>query len=101
MSAEPFLRVIDLLPEPILVLSADGTILGASRRIARLGIDPASLRGRRLPEVTVEPADVVGDYLRRCARTAEQVPGSLTLRGADGRGLPCWCNGSVLEPSAE
>jgi PAS domain S-box-containing protein len=101
MPAEILLKVIDRWPEAILILSSEGNILGANRRVTRLGIDRNRLPGRHLAEITVGPPDTVAAYLRRCTRTADPIPGSLTLKRDDGGEIPCRSDGSVLIPASE
>ncbi len=101
MPVEAFLKVIDRLPDACLLVSGDGVVLGANRRLARLGIEPSRLRGNPLSDVTAQPPAAVVAYLRRCSRTSEPVPGSLTLKRVDGGELPCRSDGSVLAPSSD
>ena len=69
--------------------------------MTRLGVDRDRLPGRPLEQVTVEPPDTVAAYLRRCARTADPIPGSLTLKRDDGGKIPCRSDGSLLIPASE
>ena len=97
---EVYLQVVERLPEPYLLVRASGAILGASRRVARLGIAREALAGRPLSDVAEEAAGTVADYLRRCAATAETVPGSLTLPTKGGP-LTCRVDGGVARPAGE
>ncbi|MHC5539002.1 PAS domain-containing hybrid sensor histidine kinase/response regulator [Singulisphaera rosea] len=101
MALDAFLKVIERLPEPWLLVAGDGVILGANRRLARLGLEPDELRGKRLADVTAQSSEAVADYLRRCSKTSSPLPGTLTLRGIDGRELACRANGCVLHPSTD
>ncbi len=101
MLVETVLKVIDRWPEAILILSRGGIILGANRRVTRLGVDRDRLPGRPLEQVTVEPPDILAAYLRRCARTADPIPGSFTLKRDDGGKIPCRSDGSLLIPASE
>src|SRR4051794_25100876 len=101
MLAVPILKVIDGLPDALLLLSIEGIILGANRRVARLGIEPNALHGRPLAEVTRESGESVAAYLRRCSRTSDPLPGSLTLRRPDGQEVPCRADGNRLSPDTD
>jgi PAS domain S-box-containing protein len=92
-------HLADLLPEPMLVVSRDGTILWANGALARVaGTPKQELLGRRLPEVGWEGDGDIGAYLTRCARTREFVFGSASLRAADGT-LSRWrCEGARWSP---
>ena len=96
---QQFLKLADLLPEGLLLVARDGTILAANRAFAnRLGIPPGSVVGRRLVELVSEPADEVARYLRDCSRSRQPVPGALTLLRDGGHGLACRCDGTLYQP---
>ncbi|MEW4571374.1 ATP-binding protein [Tautonia sp. JC769] len=101
MPVEAYLKLIDRLPEAHLLVSGDGVVLGANRRLARLGFEPQSLRSRPLSAITAQPPEAVSAYLRRCARTSEPVLGSLGLRRADGEVVACRSDGSVVDPASD
>ncbi|MCK7593032.1 PAS domain S-box protein [Pseudomarimonas salicorniae] len=76
------LAFVDLLPEPTLLVSVDGTVLASNRACAEsLDLDSAGCRGRALAELVAEPADEVDHFLKLCARSRQLLPGALTLRG--------------------
>jgi PAS domain S-box-containing protein len=101
MAVAAFLKVIDRLPDAYALLTGEGVVLGANRRIARLGIDPKALLGKPLSEVTSETPSAVASYLHRCAKVSEPLLGSLTLRHADGTLVRCRATGNVLIPASE
>jgi signal transduction histidine kinase len=99
MPVPSFSRWSELLPEPMLLLSApDGRIVAANRSVDKLDLDAAALPGCLLADLVVEEADHVAAYLRQCARSRQLMPGSLTIRGADGAATPCRGEGAVFEP---
>jgi PAS domain S-box-containing protein len=85
-STEPFLELADLLPEVLLLVAADGTVLLANRAARdELELD---LTGRSLRDL-VAAANGGADgglesYLRSCSRSRQLVLGSLELRRAGG-----------------
>ncbi len=100
MPVETFLEVIERLPDALLLVTGEGVVLGANRRCARLGIEPSRLLGKPLSDITTQPPEVLAAYLRRCSKTSDPLPGSLTLRRSDGGEVPCRSHGSVLIPSS-
>jgi PAS domain S-box-containing protein len=95
-----FLRWSELLPEPMLLVSAaDGSILAANGSVEKLGLDPATVRGRRLADLTVEGQVPIAEYLRHCSRSRQLLLGALTIRGAAGS-ASCRAEGAVFEPRA-
>jgi PAS domain S-box-containing protein len=82
---ENFLATADLLPEPMLLVTADGVIEVCNRAFARLlGVMQQELSGRPLDALVTESPEKVAEYVRACARSGQMVMGSLTLRQGDG-----------------
>jgi PAS domain S-box-containing protein len=76
---EPFLRCANLLPEPMLLVTADGEIVAANQGAEeQLSLD-GSLRGRRLQDLVDGDSQSVSQYLRICVRSRQLLPGSLSL----------------------
>ncbi|HEY9422025.1 MAG TPA: ATP-binding protein [Thermoanaerobaculia bacterium] len=96
MPVDSFLQVAELLPEPMLLVSAaDGTILAANRCTEKFLLDPGALPGRALSDlVAEEPAEVAG-YLRSCARSRQLVLGALTIL-RDGERVACRTEGAAF-----
>ncbi|HYH39523.1 MAG TPA: HWE histidine kinase domain-containing protein [Azospirillum sp.] len=89
--------VIDLLPEPAVLVGGDGRILHANGAFATHAGQPrGALAGRPLAELAVTPADELAVYLRRCAGTLQPIPGGLALRGADGGDARLVCDGAAV-----
>ena len=101
MPIEAFLKVIERLPDALLLISGAGTVLGTNDGLARLGVETKGLRERSLFEITAEPPEAVSAYLRRCSKTSAPLPGILTLKKSDGGELPCRSDGSILSPSSD
>ncbi len=94
MTPRQFLEVADLLPDALLLLDEEGTILAANRAAAALGNAPAFVAGRSLHSFTGTPAAAVREYLRRCAGSRDAVAGKLALT-MGGVSVSCACSGGV------
>ncbi len=98
MTAEQFLQIVDILPEALLLLSADGTILAANHCAAeRLGIAFAQLRDRPLGAWVETPPEALKQYLANCARTRQLIPGRLSWRVPDKRLLSLDCEAAAVQ----
>ena len=101
MSLEAYRRIIDHLPDAILLVSKEGIVLGANRRLDRLGIDTLELLGRPLAEIAAGSPERLIEYLGDCARTGEPVPGSIRLTRSDGTASAYRVDGNVLPAETE
>lgn len=98
MPVQPFLQTADLLPEPVLLVSAgEGTILAANRSVERLGFGRELLQGRTLAGLVADEPEKVARYLRDCARSRQLVLGALTLQVGEVV-VSCRTEGAVLQP---
>ena len=97
-AAESFLRCADLLPEPVLLISGDGTVLAANRGAREKLRLAAEAVGRPFSDLTFEDPPAVSRYLRECLRSRQLVPGSLSVRGGGGDALLFRAEGAVYEP---
>jgi PAS domain S-box-containing protein len=98
LSYDQFLQVAELLPEAMLLVSADGTILAANQAVEKqLALVPKEICGRRLADLAESP-DSVALYLRGCSRSKELLPGSLVFQAPSGEGLPRRAEGAVFRP---
>ena len=100
MSAvEQFRQFANLLPEAMILLSGDGTILATNPAVEdRLTLPLRELQGKRLADLASDAPDVIANYLRTCARSRQMVLGSLMLVPQDGGQIPCRCEGAVYRP---
>jgi PAS domain S-box-containing protein len=98
---ESFLRVADLLPEPMMLVVVDGTILAVNRAAGeRLQSVPKPLPGHRLQDLASDPPEEVAAYLRDCSRSRQFVLGSLRFHGSVANAV--WrCEGEVYRPRTE
>jgi PAS domain S-box-containing protein len=98
--AEAFETVADLLPEPMLLVRADGAVASGNTAFAStFGHSKPDLPGRILADLTIAGEQPLADYLRRCASTRQLLFNALTLRAASGAEVPCRCEGAVFTPA--
>ena len=89
--------IIDALPDCILLVESDGTIICANTAAGRpLQRDPAALAGRTLHDLIEDPESLAPVYLRRCATSLQPVPGTLVFRAADGSVAELRCEGARI-----
>lgn len=94
-------KVIDCLPEAILLVSAGGEILKANRGVAALGVRPETLPGMWLADLVSERHDAVAEYLNRCAGTTEPITGTFTFMRDGQKPIVCRSDGCGLEAAAD
>jgi PAS domain S-box-containing protein len=96
---EADLRLLGMLPQPALLVSAEGTILAANEGAAGIVKErAASLAGRKLSELVTD-AGRAEAYLRACAGSAQLMPGSITFSDT-GSPTAYRCDGALLRPPA-
>lgn len=91
-------NVLEVLPEPALVVTTDGHIAFANRAAqARFGPEVADVCD--LLDVTASPDAASGlrTYLVRCSGSRSPLPGAMDLREAGGRTARYRCSGALLE----
>src|SRR3954470_18231463 len=99
MSPVEFHELARLVPHPMLLLADDGTILAANAAAeAGLGLPGERLAGRRLRDLCAGAPSPLDEYLGRCSRSPEPVPGALLLRGPDGAALELRARGARASP---
>jgi len=92
--------IVNLLPEPALLVTAGGIILFANRSCRSVGFSRSSeqLCGRSLFDlVENEQAQLLG-YLRMCSRNRQMILGSIIIN-QDGKHIRYRCEGAVLRPN--
>lgn len=81
MPIRDLLRAPGFFSEPMVLVSADGTIDTSNESFAHeLGLAPDALTGRRLDALAAASAGAIQEYLRACAESQKAVRGSLVLR---------------------
>lgn len=89
-----------LLPDPILLVTRDGTLLEANPAAREwLGLGRGPLREVRLRDVTGTPPEAVERLLERFARTREILPGALTWRRPGHPPTTRRCDGGLVQPA--
>lgn len=100
MSAAAFLEFARVLPEPIVLVTGSGIIVGVNSAAAELLERSAhALRNAPLASLTTEAPAEVAAYLGACARARALLPGAFTLRAAGGA-RRCRCDGALVHAAA-
>lgn len=96
------LATLDVLPDFVVILAADGTILASNRRFAR-AVDGSqeSLIGRSFFDLLETPPERAREYFKVCAGTRQPLPGTLIFRRSNGEVLECQCNGAAVRPEGQ
>ncbi|MBI3462367.1 MAG: response regulator [Planctomycetes bacterium] len=101
MSHRHFLRLADLLPEPMLLLDADGVILAANQAAGQtLSQSGDHLVGRQLASLVVGDESAVAQYLRDCVQGRKLLLSSFTGNAGDGRTVLFRCEGVLAQTAA-
>ena len=81
MPIRELLTTPDLISDPLLLLSSDGTIDTPSHSLVmQLGLPAEALIGRRLDALAAVSAAAIQEYVQACAQSAHVVQGSFLLR---------------------
>lgn len=99
MTAEQFLQLTIVLPEPCLLVSGRGQILAVNPPAAELiGRSTDQLIGAALADFASDTQEKLLDYLQSCSRSRAMIMGSLTLRTGGREESPFRCEGAVVKP---
>lgn len=85
--------VIEAFPEPTLLLTLNGEVVGANKPAQRLFRDRERLIGRSIRTLFHNELDQVGDALSLWRGSGEPIPVRLTFDDANGAGGPRRCEG--------
>lgn len=99
MTPQQFLVFAQTLPEPALLVCADGTIVAANARAAdqlNLPMGDLSERSLRLCQCVAEPRERVMAYLRLCSSSRQMMIGTLHFNVAHGESSAYRCEGALL-----
>jgi PAS domain-containing protein len=98
MTAQEFAALLRPLPEPHVVLTAEGEIIAANAPALRLlGLESGTPPAPALAALVTDAANRVREQLERWSRSGSMVPGRLTPRNT---GESCRCRGSALNLDA-
>jgi signal transduction histidine kinase len=98
MTAQELAALLRPLPEPHVVLTAEGEITAANAPALRLlGLESGTPPAPSLEALVTDAADRVREQLERWSRSGSMLPGRLTLRNT---GESCRCRGSALNLDA-
>jgi PAS domain S-box-containing protein len=90
----------DVFPDPVLLLSVDGTIETSNRHFAeQFGLTPTALSGKQLHDLAALSASAIEEYLRACAQSEKALRRSLEFKGR-GTVLPFRARGVAYPPTA-
>ncbi|HYX15018.1 MAG TPA: ATP-binding protein [Nostoc sp.] len=99
MTPDQFLKFAQVLPEALLLVTSAGEILAVNQPAARLfNKTSKALIGQCLTEFVTDSSQKVIDYLRACSQSRQMILGVLTIQQAQGEGIACRSQGSVIEP---
>jgi PAS domain S-box-containing protein len=99
LSPEQFFAAINILPNPVFLISGSGEIVGANLAVESvLEIEQEGLPGRSFSELVSDPSQKVVSYLNSCSRTREKVIGVLSFIAKSGKRINCRVEGGVLQP---
>ncbi|MEL7039556.1 MAG: ATP-binding protein [Cyanobacteria bacterium J06592_8] len=101
MTPDQFLKLAQVLPEALLLLTKDGEILAANRSAKSLfGSKSKKLAGECLIELVTEQSEKVIDYLRMCSQSRQMILGTLTIHPRQGEKTTYRTQGAVIQPSS-
>lgn len=98
MLLDHFQKITRTLPDCILVIDTQGTILsGNTAALTTLKTDSKTLYGKKLHDLALEQQDKAQQYINNWARSADPSPGVLKIRVNDGGELDCHIRGNLLQ----
>lgn len=99
MSIETFSSLANLLPEPMLLVSGEGSILAANRAFySQLEVNAETLLSRPLFDWVAETKEEVESMLCQCSRSREALPIALTFHHNGSAPRDFRGEGAVLTP---
>jgi PAS domain-containing protein len=97
VSPAEFQRYYSVLPDPMLLVSANAEIVAVNPAAAEfLGLDAASRNTAHLTAVVAEPVGRTLDFLSRCRRTTDLNVTSIAVRRPGGPAIPCRAEGAMM-----
>ncbi len=101
MTAVSFLSAAEWLPDPMLLVTSSGAIIGANRAARQLLEEsvPANVGRDSLLDAVHGDPEAVNLHLQAGARSRQPLPGAITLSGAHGEPRRFRCSVRLLEPA--
>ena len=91
------LEFAKVVPEPIILVSGDGTVLDLNPAAARmLNCRRQQICGSSLMDYSVSPSETVRNYLGFCAASSEPLPGTLAFPDTEGSPVDYRCHGAAI-----
>ena len=97
---EEVFGALDVLPEPILLIEADGRIVGVNRPLASmLGAAREELSGRQIGDI-LDDAGKQAELIGACAGRSVGSPGVVSLRPTNGPPISFHADSAIYQPNA-
>lgn len=101
MSPESFVLFSAPLPEPMVLVGGDGSIVAANPAAGRLtGADAGGLPGQRLHDIVSDDAAKVDQWLATWSRSSQMLPCILSVAACEGDPVRYHCTGAVVRPKS-
>lgn len=102
MASPALSRIIHGLPEPVLLVESEGTVVAVNPGAARLlRRSSPELLGQQLGSFLADDAGKISRYLRLCSRSSEGVPGGLHIQVPNEQPLVCKVVGGLVHHREE
>jgi PAS domain S-box-containing protein len=100
MTLEDFEWIADVLPEPMMLVTARGNVLAANRTLRQI-LGTGFVVGRQydVSEIFRTPREQIREYLRLCSGVRQFLPGSLKLHFYSAAELDLRCEGVGIDSS--
>jgi signal transduction histidine kinase len=97
MTPEAFAALSDVLPEPMLLVTASGRVLAANEKMRQLlGANFPGNREYGVEDIFRAPPTHLLEYLRLCSGVRHFIPGTVKLRIDSGEEIEVRCEGAAL-----
>jgi signal transduction histidine kinase/CheY-like chemotaxis protein len=94
--------LVEVLPEPSFLLTAQGELLFVNGAAADLiGGDFSSMVGTRIQDFSSDAPAAIEDYLKTSSSSRQLIPGTLKLRGKNGGPIHVQCHACMSAPNAD
>lgn len=102
MTNDACLDLVKVLPEPAIIVTANGEVFFANPPFLKIiKTDLGNLIGKNLIQFSFTDEEKLGRYLQICTRSRQMIMGALNLRSCTGESIEFRCEGAVLKPAGE